>query len=110
MSDCVVRLLDSVTCRWNPGEPNGSNGHRALTDSYKFAAELLPLNSGHPQTKDQLSLRAISASSAAPLLRDAPNTNPSIDHINVVIPLTTTPQLVRFGFQDWLCSDSNESR
>lgn len=27
VSDCVVRLLDSVTCRWNSEDPNGSSGH-----------------------------------------------------------------------------------
>ncbi len=28
----AVRPLESVTCRWNPGEPNGRKGHEAGID------------------------------------------------------------------------------
>lgn len=30
----AVRPLESVTCRWNPGEPNGRKGHVAVTGGH----------------------------------------------------------------------------
>ena len=52
----AVRPLESVTCRWNPGEPNGRKGHFALTDQVKFAAEKQPPrfeSSGPAKTIDE---------------------------------------------------------
>jgi len=43
VSGPVVRLLDSVNCRWNPEVPNGDNGHRTLVESQKFTAGKLTL-------------------------------------------------------------------
>jgi len=43
VEDPAVRLLDSVTCHWNPEEPNGGIGHRCDCRLSRFIARKRPV-------------------------------------------------------------------